>query len=445
MRSLQLRFSTLFIVAAACLAILANAAAAQDTTRGVRIGLVYANGTKPGVLVLPINGEHGDSVRAILQRDFDFSDRINVIAPDSIITDSTGGNSRGQYNYPLFAKLGAAAMLQATLTPSSLHVAVHNVGQQKIERVKDFPLDGAPETPDWRMSLHAVADEVELWLTPGGRGIAATRILYVDDSKRAGRVWQIDSDGANPTPLTPAVEALSPAWHPKATHIAYAVLTNDGYRLMLREVGGATRSLTLMPGQNSSPVFSPDGSTLLYAHISDSGTDIYAVNPFASDPPRRITVGRGVFDNLSPTFSPDGRRIAFTSTKSGHPEVYIADADGTNAEILTSSFGDASYQTDPDWSPDGRLIAFQSKSKQSGDFQIVTIGLADHLTKRLTSEGQNENPSFSPDSRHIVFTSDRTGVHQLFVLDVETARVRQLTHSPGGAKHAAWSPLLRGR
>ena len=53
---------------------------AQDTTaqRGVRIGLTYQPGTRPGVVVLPVNGANGDSVRAILQRDLDFGDRVEV-------------------------------------------------------------------------------------------------------------------------------------------------------------------------------------------------------------------------------------------------------------------------------------------------------------------------------------------------------------------------------
>ena len=41
---------------------------AQDTTKGVRIGLRYDPSTKPGVLVLPIPGSAGDSLRAILER-----------------------------------------------------------------------------------------------------------------------------------------------------------------------------------------------------------------------------------------------------------------------------------------------------------------------------------------------------------------------------------------
>jgi TolB protein len=430
------------VVVVAALALVAGGAtstvrAQTDTTRGVRIGLTYAPGTKPGVLVLPVNGEQGDSVRAILQRDLDYGDRMSVIAPEAVVMDSTSDGSRGQYNYPLYARLGAAAVLQLTATAAGVHVAVHDVAKQRVERVRDFPLNGAPLSPDWRMSLHAVSDEIESWLTPF-RGIAATRILYVS----GGRIWQIDSDGANPVALTPVESAMSPAWHPRGSHFAYARLTDAGVHLVLREMGGAAR--TLATGLlNATPCFAPDGSALLFQRGGENGSDLYMMNPFGNEPARRITVSRGR-DAFSPTFSPDGRRIAFGSNRPGHPELYISDADGTNADVLTPfNFGDQMHRTSPDWAPDGRLIAFQAQYE--GRFQIVTINPRDRSMKRYTSEGINEDPSWAPDSRHVVFSSDRSGSRQLWVLDIESNRVRQLTRAPSGARLAAWSPLLRGR
>ena len=69
-----------------------------------------------------------------------------------------------------------------------------------------------------------------------------------------------------------------------------------------------------------------------------------------------------------------------------------------------------------------------------------TISLRDKAVRRLTSEGRNEDPSWAPDSRHVVVASTRTGSQQLFVVDAETGRARQLTHGAGGARMAAWSP-----
>ena len=440
-----MRFSTVRVL---CLTIVmcgaARGARAQDTTfkQGVQLTLRYAPGTRPGIVVLPISGPHGDSLRAILQRDFDYGDRITIIPTDLPTVAAAAASDGALINYPLFAKLGAAGLVQVTWSSDAVaRVAVHNVSQQKVERTQDFPLAGDPNgeggAQEWRLSVHAMADELESWIT-AVRGIAATRILY----SSGGRIWQIDSDGANSTPLSGAAMAMSPSWHPRGSHVAYSAMGGTGnWQVILREAGGATRSLSATPGgQNITPVFSPDGTTLVYSHARESGNDLYAVNPFMPDAVRKITVGRGS-DNMSPTFSPDGRQLAFTTNRTGRPEVYISDADGTNAELLTSFGGDQSYNSNPDWSPDGRAIAYQSQV--AGRFQVITIGLRDRSPKRLTSDGINEDPSWAPDSRHIVFTSNRAGTPQLFVLDVESGRTRQLTHSAVKVRTGDWSLHLK--
>ncbi len=434
------RPGALALMAALALVLRGTTARAQDTTM-VRISGQYNAGIKPGVLVLPVNGANGDSVRAILQRDLDYSDRINVILTEATPMDTASDGSRGQFNFPLYARLGAMLVVHATTTGTGLHVAVHSVREQKVERVRDFALTAAPLSPDWRAQVHAISDAVELWAT-GERGIAATRILYTS----GGRVYQIDSDGANPTPITEGGRgvALYPSWHPRATHIAYVVMTDDGTRVVIREMGGAgnaSRTLRASAGSvNTSPAFSPDGETLLYAHGLDNGTDLYATQAFGTDSPRRVTVSRGM-DAVSPTFSPDGRRIVYVTNRPGGLGLYIADADGTNAEALTPfSFGDQSQRTDPSWAPDGRLVAFQAE--KDGQTQIHTVSIRERSIRQYTSGSRNEDPSWSPDSRHLVFTSNRTGSWQLWVMDVETNRFRQLTRAAGGAKGGAWSPRL---
>jgi TolB protein len=61
--------------------------------------------------------------------------------------------------------------------------------------------------------------------------------------------------------------------------------------------------------------------------------------------------------------------------------------------------------------------------------------------KQLTTDGSNEDPSWAPDARHLVFSSTRGGVRQLYVIDVESGRTRQLTRGDA-ARLPAWSPRL---
>lgn len=406
---------------------------AQDTTaaQGVRIGLTYAAGTRPGVFLTHIGGPNADSVQAILARDLDYGDRVTVISSDS------GDVPTGTLNYPSYAAAGAAAVVQASVTPAgSLHIVVHDVAGARVMNVSDFPLPAPALGGDWRMAVHRGADQVERVVT-GVLGVAATRALFV----RSGSLWIIDSDGAFAHAVAGTEGGLSPAWHPNGRYFAYDELANTGHQtIVVRDFdGGKPRRVSTRFTLNMSPAFSPDGSTLVFAAGQD-GTDMYSVAPFDNAPPKRLVVAPGAATNASPTFSPDGRQIAFTSNRLGHPEVYIMDADGTNPDLLTTTgFGDQLYRSDPDWSPDGRRVAFQSKI--GGVFQIMAINLRDRSVQSLTSDGRNAEPSWAPDGRHLLFTSSRSGTNQLWVLDTDSGRLRQLTHG-AAASGGAWSPRL---
>ena len=427
---MTLRFLRPFGVLSLCL--LPAVARAQDTIpQGVRVGLTYDPSARPGVFVTAVSGLNGDSVRAMIARDLDFGDRLTIISADA------GPPPTGAINYLLYAKLGAAALVQASVTPQgSLHVAVHDLAAKRVLNVGDFAFNNsAALSPAWRMVVHRASDEVERWIT-STRGIAATRVIFVRDQ----RLWLVDSDGANLAPLGVGGIGLSPAWHPTGRYVAYAAMADDGTHIVVRDlVTGQGRRVQDIASNNFTPTFSPDGGTLVFSAGSD-GTDLYAVMPFGSDEPRRVTVGRGS-PTSSPTFSPDGRRIAYISGRLGHPEVYITDADGTNAELLTeSSSGEQPYRANPDWSPDGRNVAFTSQ--EGPNLQVMMISVRDRRIRQLTGDARNEDPSWAPDGRHIVFTSTRSGAKQLWVLDTESGRTRQLTRGAGLARMAAWSPRM---
>jgi TolB protein len=405
---------------------------AQDTTtRGVRIGLTYDPGTKPGIVVLPVTGAGADSIAAIVARDLDYGDRIAVIALDAAAA-RTATRATGP-NWALLAQLGAAAAVQVTPTARGLHLAVYDVAAKKTALIRDYPAPSMSETRAWRAALHGIADDLEGSIT-GTRGIARTRVLF----ERAGRLWVVDSDGQGETPVGSAPTAGSASWRPDGRAITYSTYVPS--QIMVQELGGRPRTIAGGSGVYISPVFTPDGASVMYAHGVDEGVDLYVASAGGGGA-RRVSVGRGS-DNVSPSFSPDGRRIAFTSGRAGHPEIYTMDADGTNVDLLTPlDVGESAYRASPDWSPDGRLVAFQSRI--GGQFQLLTVSLRDRGLKQLTSDGSNDDPSWAPDARHLVFVSNRGGTRQLWVIDAESGRTRQLTRGPS-ARLPAWSPRLGG-
>jgi len=416
---------------------------AQDTTaRGVRIGLRYDPGSKPGVIVLPVSGSAGDSIRAILERDFDFSDRLSIVplSPEdgSVLASAPPAGSSAVLNYALFAKIGAAGVVQVTITTRGLHVTLHDVAKADVATVREFSLPKPDYARDWRLAIHGVSDAVQEWII-GERGASQSRIAFI----RSYVVRLVDSDGQEETALPVVGEALSPSWNSLGTMILYNTFGPES-RVVLQDLrSGRTRDFgSLRNTQRITPVFTPDGKSVVYALSGEAGSDLFLLPLDGEAFPRRMTVGRGS-RNWGPSFNPDGTRLAFGSDRSGHPEVYIMDADGTNADIFTAfDFGDQNDRTSPDWSPDGRQIAFMSRI--DGRYQVFAMSLRDRQPRQLTSEGENEDPSWAPDGRHLVFVSTRTGTRQLWIVDTESGRLRQLTQV-GGTRVPAWSPRLTGK
>ena len=73
----------------------------------------------------------------------------------------------------------------------------------------------------------------------------------------------------------------------------------------------------------------------------------------------------------------------------------------------------------------------------------MVFDLATERVRQVSSEGKNEDPSWAPDGRHLVFVSNRTGRGQLHIIDLETSRVRMI-RTPASVQLPAWSRRLGG-
>jgi len=408
--------------------------AAQDSlpTDAVRVGIRYTPGVRPGLVILP--GPGLDSVRAIIARDLDYSDRFEVVPVP--VTEQGAPRGPRPVNYQLWQGLGASYALEIVPDPAGAIVRLHDVVGATVRDQRKFPV-GTPEGAGFRLGVHRVSDEVVRWIT-GQPGAAASRLLMIE----GGRVWMADYDGAAREALTGAGErALSPAWAPDGSRFAFTLLGEGRGPVMIQEVGSGRR--TAVAGAdadlNITPTFSPDGTKLLWARSNGDGTDLYSVDLARNCCVQRLTVGR-YSDNLSPTFAPNGRRLAFVSTRPGLPQVYAMAPDGTGQELLVPfDFGATGPSHAPEWSPDGTAVVFHRELR--GVPQLFVYDVAARRVRQLTSAGRNEDPTWAPDGRHIAFVSDRSGRRQIWILDLESGRLRQL-QSPGAARLPAWSRRL---
>jgi TolB protein len=242
-------------------------------------------------------------------------------------------------------------------------------------------------------------------------------------------------------PMSGAVQA-TPTTLP-AVNGRIAFFSGAGIAL-INAGGDGTRYVPGTAAGTENPVWSPDG-TLLLAEIPGTGRDDRDVVRFSGTGQGRLRLTFSPAFDGDPAWAAGGSRIVFESTRSGDPELWTMLADSRRQEQLTSSPG---FDGDPAVSPDGSQLAFTSA--RAGNRELYTMRLDGSELRRLTFtggavsnpdvEGVDENPSWSPDGRSIVFDSSRDGDFEIYVMRADGSGERRLTDHPALDARSVWSP-----
>jgi Tol biopolymer transport system component len=190
--------------------------------------------------------------------------------------------------------------------------------------------------------------------------------------------------------------------------------------------------LRLLYSQSS---FSPDGKFLAFTS-QRKGRDVLNL----ADVKSRDTKHRFDLDLegiTGPSWSPDGKRLVFSGSRGGISDLFMVDADGQNLRQLTNDvYGDQQ----PQWSPDGRTIVFASDRGPGANVDLLQfphwqIALLDIDSGAIdvvpNQRGLNTNPQWAPDGKSVAFVSDRTGIANVFLYELESKEHFQLTNVIG--------------
>lgn len=374
-----------------------------------------------------VNKEIPVKLKEIIRSDLLYSRYFNVIELENDI--GIKGNDFFEYlsrigKYSLTAEIKETSEVEITIT-------LYDNFSKSIILAKKY----SSSLNALRRIAHIISDDI-VEIIKGKRGIADSKITFSNDSTGYKEIYIIDYDGENLRQLTNHKSiSIVPKWSADGSKIyytSYRYQNPDLFVIDLKE--GKIKTFSQFQGLNIAGGTSSDNKNLVLTLSRGKDPDIYIVNLLTREVKK-------LFDNFgvcaSPTYSPDNKEIAFISDKAGNPQLYIYNLETKRYRKITNFY----WVDSPNWSGDGKWIVFSGRQTRHEKLNIFITDPTTSVINRLTrNEGDNEDPSFSPDSRFIAFISTRNKKRQIFVMDIDGSSPRLLsTHIKGDSYTPMWS------
>lgn len=378
-----------------------------------------------------------------MARDLDLSGYFDVLDPSSYIESPGKCVPADAQQYGDWTTIKTEWLVRGVVEGAGPQVRVqlylHDVPGQRPVLGKEYVGD----IRELRKISHKFANEIMKFVT-GTAGPFGSEVVF---SSRVGRfkdLFVMEMDGSNIRQLTNERGlALSPSLSEDGRTVLFTSYRKRVPDLFLLELGNpkpqqVTHSTTLEVGGT----FVPGSNQILTSVSQGQGSNLLVLNRDGTVV-TKLTQSNQVID-VSPSFSPDGSQITFCSDRAGGPQIYVMGRDGSGAHRI--SFVQSSYCTSPRWSPKGDRIAYVCRA--DGGFQLFVSDTDGSKAVQLTSGGDNEDPTWSPDGRYLIYSSTfgkRGGSKGLALMRVvrgaEGSGIKQLTFGRSDDLQPSWGPV----
>ena len=339
--------------------------------------------------------------------------------------------------------LGMDYLITGTIVnaENSLDISYEIFDIHKKRKVRSSKVFGIPN--QIRQLAHYTSDGIYESIT-GIKGIAATRLLYVNEIKDSRfistyKLMLADSDGANEKVLLSSYEPIiSPSWSPDGKRVAYVSFETGIAKVFIQEIASGKREAVLSKGtQISSPSWSPDGKYLSLTLYQDGNAEIYILR--LRDRTLTRMTNQFAIDTES-SWSPKGNKILFTSGRSGSPQIYELDLRKLNPKAKRISF-EGTYNAKASYLPNEDGIIFVHRSSD-GLFHIALKYKRENFIRVLTEAKMDESPSVAPNGNMVIYGIKEKDLSMLAGFSLSGAKFK-LPASDGEVREPAWSNFLR--
>ncbi len=400
--------------------------------------------------------EHGSSLYNVIMNDLTVSAYFQLVDQKAYLenTSKTGlkpkPNDPNGFSFESWKAIGSDFLIRGgySVNGKDIELEIYAYSVNKADLVLGKKYKGTTSTV--RKIAHTFSNDLLKALT-GNDGMFNSRLVVTSDKDGGGfrEVYVMDWDGYGTQKITNhKTVAISPNWSPDGKRILYTsfVKTKRGDRnpdMYLYETDSGERMrISYRKGTNSGGFFTPDNKAILLTLSQSGNPDIYRIG-FDGGIEKRLTNGPLGAMNVEPAMNKN-RKIAFSSDRHGRPMIYTMDEDGSNVTRVTFA---GQFNSSPSWSPDGSKIAFAGQSGENFDVFVMDADGSNmiRLTSAKKSNGRwssNEDPSFSPCGRFVVYTSNRTGKNQIYISTIDGQEERRITNDNHNYFKPKWSNNL---
>ena len=339
--------------------------------------------------------------------------------------------------------LGMDYLVTGTIVKAnnSLDINYEIYDVHKKRKVRSSKVFGIPN--QIRQLAHYTSDGIYEAIT-GIKGIAATKLLYVNETKDSKsistyKLMLADSDGANEKILLSSSDPIiSPSWSPDGKRVAYVSFETGMAKVFIQEIASGKRESVLSKNtQISSPSWSPDGKYLSLTLYQDGNAEIYILR--LRDRTLTRMTNQFAIDTES-SWSPKGNKILFTSGRSGSPQIYELDLRKLNPKAKRISF-EGTYNAKASYLPKEEGIIFVHRSA-NGLFHIALKYKRENFIRVLTEAKMDESPSVAPNGNMVIYGIREKDLSMLAGFSLSGAKFK-LPASNGEVREPSWSNFLR--